>query len=74
MNLIYRAKIYCIVPSYINIAGSINVVCFDKTGTLTEDGLDLYCVIPTDHTNNRQVHYNAQYLLIVRTLGMQIGK
>ncbi|XP_067950022.1 polyamine-transporting ATPase 13A3-like [Watersipora subatra] len=43
-----QSKIYCIIPSYINIAGSINVVCFDKTGTLTEDGLDMQGVLPCE--------------------------
>ena len=41
-----KFKIYCISPSTINLAGTLNCFVFDKTGTLTEDGLDLKYVVP----------------------------
>ncbi|XP_064645637.1 polyamine-transporting ATPase 13A3-like [Lineus longissimus] len=37
-----RNKIFCLNSKYINIAGTLDLVCFDKTGTLTNDGLDLW--------------------------------
>ena len=37
-----KAKIFCISPPRVNVAGRVNLFVFDKTGTLTEDGLELY--------------------------------
>ncbi len=34
-----KAKIFCIAPARINLAGKIKMMCFDKTGTLTSDSL-----------------------------------
>ena len=34
-----KAKLFCISPPRINIAGRVNLMVFDKTGTLTEEGL-----------------------------------
>lgn len=36
-----KAKIYCISPPRVNMAGRVNLMVFDKTGTLTEDGLQV---------------------------------
>jgi P-type E1-E2 ATPase len=41
MNRLKKAKIYCISPPRVNIAGRVNLMVFDKTGTLTEDGLQV---------------------------------
>ena len=32
-----KRKIYCIAPSWVNVAGKVNIMVLDKTGTLTED-------------------------------------
>ena len=34
-----KAKIFCISPNRVNVAGKVETFVFDKTGTLTEDGL-----------------------------------
>lgn len=42
-----KRLIFCISPPRINVSSKINTMCFDKTGTMTEDGLEIFCVIPT---------------------------
>lgn len=37
-----KAKIFCIAPQRVNIAGSVKNMVFDKTGTLTEEGLTVF--------------------------------
>ena len=41
-----RARIACVAPPRINLAGKVNAACFDKTGTLTVGGLRMACVRP----------------------------
>ncbi|VDN09545.1 unnamed protein product, partial [Dibothriocephalus latus] len=56
--------IFCINPSAINIAGTLNTVVFDKTGTLTEDEMSVKGVWrsgiqPTEF----EEFYQQEYLL-----------
>jgi len=37
-----KAKIFCIAPKRVNLAGSVTTMAFDKTGTLTEEGLTVH--------------------------------
>ncbi|KAB0799201.1 hypothetical protein PPYR_07081 [Photinus pyralis] len=45
-----KLGIFCISPQRINICGKIKLACFDKTGTLTNDGLEIYSIIPSRHS------------------------
>eukprot|EP00730_Choanoeca_flexa_P014697 TRINITY_DN6522_c0_g1_i1.p1 TRINITY_DN6522_c0_g1~~TRINITY_DN6522_c0_g1_i1.p1 ORF type:complete len:862 (+),score=245.74 TRINITY_DN6522_c0_g1_i1:22-2607(+) len=52
INRLKAAKVFCISPPRVNVAGKLKLFCFDKTGTLTEDGLTLWGVLACnpDHT------------------------
>lgn len=41
INRLKKAKIFCIAPTRVNLAGRVTTFTFDKTGTLTEDGLSV---------------------------------
>src|SRR5438045_4425707 len=41
LSRLRKEGIFCISPSRVNVAGTVDVMCFDKTGTLTEEGLDV---------------------------------
>ena len=43
-----NAKIKCLVPPRISIAGKSHVIVFDKTGTITKDGMDFMGVLPAE--------------------------
>ncbi|XP_053137543.1 polyamine-transporting ATPase 13A2 isoform X2 [Hemicordylus capensis] len=54
--------VFCISPPRINLGGKVRLVCFDKTGTLTEDGLDIWGVLPQEHSCFQPVTHELRCL------------
>lgn len=49
-----NAKIKCLVPPRISVAGKTHVIVFDKTGTITKDGMDFMGVLPAENGNFKE--------------------
>eukprot|EP00045_Choanoeca_perplexa_P013062 m.145896 g.145896 ORF g.145896 m.145896 type:complete len:1212 (+) comp16226_c0_seq2:210-3845(+) len=71
INRLKKAKIFCISPPRVNVAGKLKLFCFDKTGTLTEDGLTLWGVLGTRQPETAMLDQAAAFLPLRRIDPMQ---